>query len=147
MILIENQKKELRFVIEKLISECQNKWEKHKEEFKMEKLYDIVSKAEEYCSKYVLNLDGQGPPNIGQVNFKIVKDSIAQFKTSYETRGIPIVESESLNDIIVDIDYVIIRIEENNLIGKDRYIFAELLRYKLMEMKDIAKDIDNDYNS
>lgn len=154
--LIKEQRKYLSKALEKVIDSLIAEEKAHKEKFKMEKLENIFSNSQYYIEKIFEAIWKPEDAILGQMHIKLVKKNIEKLKESLQNRGIEIDTYDSIKNIYKLLEYPIIELElyfngilakeEPRINEKEAYIFAYFINDHLLQLKEIAKEIDDEYS-
>ena len=150
--LIETQKKYLSEVLGKVVTELERQEMEHRQKHKANKLTDIFPHTISYhFSKIFEATHGSGLFALGTPNMKMIAGCIDSFKRELINR-----EEWGLYDSI-DYHYELIEYPLNRLEAyfegndemneKDAYIFASFLSEQVKSLEEIAKELDEKYES
>jgi len=156
--LIKEQRKYLSEILKKLISILKAEEKEHKEKFKMEKLEAVFPDAfSYYIQKIFESTRESGHAELGLMHVKLVKEVMDKLKESLQKRGIEIDTYDSIKYLYELLEYPIRELElyfdrlmakkEPRINDKTAYIFAYFIREHLFQLKEIARELDNEYSS
>jgi len=154
--LIEEQRKYLSEILKKVINVLKAEEKAHKEEFKMEKLEAVFTDISYDIEKIFENIGKSDRAQLGLVHVKLVKEVMGKLKKSLQKKGIKMDTYDSIKFLYGLLEYPITELElyfdrliakkEPIINNKTAYIFAYFIRERLSELKEIAKDIDDEYS-
>jgi hypothetical protein len=156
--LINEQRKYLSEILKKVINDLEAEEKAHKEMFKMEKLEAVFPDTLSY---YIGNIfENIGKPDrapLGLENVKLLKEIMGKLKEALQKRGIELGTYDSIKYLYELLEYPITELELyfDRLIAekvprindKTAYIFAYFVSEHLSQLKEIAKEIDDEYSS
>jgi len=157
--LIKEQREYLsKILIKKVINALKGEEKAHKERFKMEKLEDVFPETfSYYIEKIFENIGKLEHAKFGLMQVELVQEVMDKLKESLQKRGIEIDTYDSIKYLYELLEYPITELELyfDKLIVKEKprindktaYIFAYFIREQLSQLKEIAKEIDNEYSS
>ena len=156
--LIKEQRKYLSKILKKIIKVLKAEEKAHKEKFKMEKLEAIFPNTlSYYIEKIFENIGKLDRAKLGLVHVKLVKQVMDKMRKSLQKRGIVIDTYDSIKCLYESLEYPITELElyfdgskakeEPRINDKTAYIFTCFIKEELYELKEIAKEIDFEYNS
>jgi len=157
--LIKEQREYLsKILIKKVINILKVEEKAHKEKFKMEKLEDVFPDTfSYYIEKIFENIGKLEHAKFGLMQVELVKGVINKLKEFLQKRGIEIDTYVSIKYLYELLEYPITELEiyfdrlmakkEPKINDKTAYIFAYFIREHLFQLKEIAKEIDNEYYS
>ena len=156
--LIKEQRKYLSKILKKIIKVLKAEEKTHKEKFKMEKLEAVFPNTlSYYIEKIFENIGKLDNAKLGLRHVKQVKKVMDKLKESLQKRGIEIDTYESIKYLYELLEYPIIELElyfdrskakeEPRINDKTAYIFTCFIKGELCELKEIAKEIDDEYSS
>jgi len=156
--LIKEQRKYLSKILKKVIKFLKAEEKAHKEKFKMEKLEAVFPNTlSYYIEKIFENIGKSDNVKLGLRHVKLVKKVMGKLKESLQKRGIEIDTYESIKYLYELLEYPITELElyfdrskakeEPRINDKTAHIFTCFVKEKLYELKEIAKEIDDEYSS
>lgn len=156
--LIQEQRKYLSKILKKVIKVLEAEEKVHKEKFKMDKLETVFPDTLlYYIEKIFENIGKLDHAELGLVHVKLVKKVMDKLKRTLQKRGIEIDTYDSIKFLYELLEYPIIELElyfnkltakeEPRINDKTAYIFTYFIKDKLYELKEIAKEIDDEYSS
>lgn len=156
--IIKEQRKYLSEIFKKVINGLKAEEKAHKEKFKMEKLEAVFPDTFSYhLGKIFENIGKPDRAQLGLGNVKLVKEVMGKLKEALQKRGIEIGTYDSIKYLYELLEYPITELELyfDRLIAekvprindKTAYIFAYFISEHLSQLKEIAKEIDDEYSS
>jgi hypothetical protein len=156
--LVKEQRKYLSKILKKVIKVLKVEEKTHKEKFKMDKLESVFPDTLSYYIEKILeNIGKLDHAELGLVHVKLVKKVMDKLKETLQKRGIEIDTYDSIKFLYELLEYPIIELELyfNKLTAKEEprtndktaHIFTYFIKEKLYELKEIAKEIDDEYSS
>jgi hypothetical protein len=156
--LVKEQRKYLLKILKKVVKVLKAEEKAHKEKFKMEKLEAVFPDTlSYYIEKIFENIGKLDHAELGLVHVKLVKKVMDKLKGTLQKRGIEIDTYDSIKFLYELLEYPIIELElyfnkltakeEPRINDKTAYIFTYFIKEKLYELKEIAKEIDDEYSS
>ena len=156
--LIKEQREYLSEIFKKIINDLKAEEKAHKEKFKMEKLEAVFPDTfSYYIGKIFENIGKSDRAQLGLMHVKLVKGVMDKLKESLQKRGIEIGTYDSIKDLYELLEYPITELElyfnrliaekEPRINDKTAYIFAYFIREHLSQLKEIVKEIDDEYSS
>ena len=155
--LIEEQRKYLSEILKKVINVLKAEERAHKEGFKMEKLEAVFIGLPYDIEKIFENIGKSDRAQLGLMQVKSVKKVMDKLKESLQKRGVEIDAYDSIKYFYTLLEYPIteLKLYFDRLIAKKEprindetaHIFAYFIRGQLSELKEIAKEIDDEYSS
>lgn len=159
--LIEIQYKELLIIFNKIIMILKKKEKQHKKKFESEKLLELLMGTTQYGIQKMFEFTYEGFAPLKAVNsdwgVKHLKDRLHSFKEALIKRNIDVTSGMwkhdfehlyyALSELQKDIKYFI-----NKESSKMKYerkmhtVLAEFIAHKIDELREYAKDIDDDYD-
>lgn len=155
--LVDEQQKEITILLERIVEALENERQKHKDEFKMTKLSDIL-----HFNKFYKDLEEISRPlgdepgynfQYGKSALETLQNRLENFKSELSKRDL-LGNIDSIDHILSMIDHPLMEVREfyhdnesSRLNKKDIKIFLEFIRFSLQELYDIASEIDDDYES
>ena len=150
--LISSQRNLLVYLLKEIINKLEVENMAHKKEFQNEKLTEIFPHTLSYfCEKISETINGRMPTSFGAGMVDIIKTHLSNFKDALDRRGL----FDSLDVIryhYLQLDYPLAELktyfstpDNSKLNEKDAYIFLSFVKQHLNELRDIAKEIDDDY--
>lgn len=150
--LIETQQIYLSEILTKVVAELEREEMKHREMHKDKKLIDIFPPTISYhFSKIYESTHSRDRFSLGTPNLKMIAGYLESFKSELSLRGEWGVY-ESIDYHYDLIDYPLKRLEsyfkgDDDMNEKDAYIFASFLSSQLKSLQEIARDLDEQYES
>ena len=155
--LIEEQRKYLSEILKKVINVLKAEERAHKEGFKMEKLEAVFPDTfSYYIEKIFENIGKSEHAQLGLMHVESVKEVMDKLKESLQKRGVEIDTYDSIKYLYELLEYPITELKlyfdmliakkEPRINDKTAYIFAYFIREQLSELKEIAKEIDDEYS-
>jgi len=156
--LIQEKRKYLSKILKKVIKVLEAEEKVHKEKFKMDKLKAVFPDTlPYYIEKIFENIGKLDHAELGLVHVKLVKKIMDKLKGTLQKRGIEIDTYDSIKFLYELLEYPIAELElyfdrsksqeEPKINDKTAYIFTCFIKEELYELKEIAKEIDDEYNS
>jgi len=156
--LIKEQRKYLSEILKKVINVLKTEEKAHREKFKMEKLEAVFPDTfSYYIGKIFENIGKSEHAKLGLMHVKLVKEIMDKLKESLQKRGIEIDTYDSIKYLYELLEYPITELglyfdrliaeKEPRINDKTAYIFAYFIREHLAQLKEIAKEIDDEYSS
>jgi ribosomal protein S15P/S13E len=156
--LVNEQNKCLSKVLEKVINTLEKEEKDHKEKFKMERMEVIFKHLSFYMRNVAENIGEDKPKELGLMHIKKIKKEILdKLSNALKDRGLEIDTYDSIRDIYESLEYPVKELElffdetktekGKRINQKTAYIFSFFIREKLNELRDIAKEIDEDYSN
>lgn len=152
--LISKQRTSLQKILSQMISKLKEDEMAHRRKFKDENLQDIFPPTLAYFFEKVFAAcydDAESPLAPGA--FEIIAEVIEKFKNALQKRGL-LESTDHMAYLFDQVEYPIVELRgcfENpptsTLNKKSAYIFVFFVQKKLEEMLQIAKEIDDEYNS
>lgn len=156
--LIKIQRKYLSEILKKVISVLCNEEKAHKEKFKMEKLESLFPNTFSYHFNKIYEAIGSPKQaEVGIIDFKQLKKILDELKEAFQKRGIEIATYESIEYLYELLEYPFTELElyfkslvsgqEPRLNDKTAYIFTFFIEKHLSELKEIVREIDDEYSN
>ncbi|MDD4976857.1 MAG: hypothetical protein PHY93_21055 [Bacteriovorax sp.] len=156
--LINEQRRYLSEILKKVINALKTEEKAHKEKFKMEKLEAVFPNAfSYYIEKIFQNIGKSDNAKLGLRHVKLVKEVMDKLEESLQKRGIEIDTYDSIKYLYELLEYPITELElyfdrliakkEARINDKTAYIFAYFINEHLSQLKEITKEIDEEYSS
>jgi hypothetical protein len=156
--IVKEQRKYLLKILKKVVKVLKAEEKANKEKFKMEKLEAVFPDTlSYYIEKIFENIGKLDHAELGLVHVKLVKKVMDKLKGTLQKRGIEIDTYDSIKFLYELLEYPIIELElyfnkltakeEPRINDKTAYIFTYFIKEKLYELKEIAKEIDDEYSS
>jgi len=156
--LIKEQREYLSEILKKVINVLKAEEKAHKEKFKMEKLESLFPNTFSYHVRKIFESIGKSDhAEFGKINLQQLKEVMDKLKESLQKRGIEIDTYDSIKYLYELLEYPITELElyfdRLTAIGKPRindktaYIFAYFIKEHLSQLKEIAKQLDEEYES
>ena len=122
----------------------------------MEKLEAVFTDISYYIEKILENIGKSEHAKLGLMHVKLVKEVMDKLKKSLQKRGIEIDTYDSIKYLYELLEYPITELKlyfdrliakkEPRINDKTAYIFAYFIREQLSELKEIVKEIDDEYS-
>lgn len=155
--LITDQKEHISRILEQIITKLENEEKAHKEKFRMEKLVSVFPPHLQYdLSKLREGTRKNERAAQGDIAVQSVRRTLQEFKRTLSKRGIELETYDSINYLYKELEYPLVKLEEffqsiindkDPKIDKEAaHIYADFVERKIEELKNIAKEIDNDYS-
>jgi len=156
--LVKEQERYLSKILKEVINVLETEEKAHKEKFKMKKLEAVFPNTfSYYIEKIFEKIEKSKHAEFGLMYVKLVKEVMDKLKESLQERGIEIDTYDSIKYLYELLEYPIIELklyferliakEEPRINDKTAYIFAYFIREQLSQLKEIAKEIDDEYSS
>lgn len=156
--LIEDQKKYLSNILKNVIDISRTEEKEHKDKFKMEKLEELFPDTlSYYFQKISEDIGKPDRAELGRMDVRLIRGIMDKLKESLQRRGIEIETYQSIAYIYEVLEYPMAELEEYfdkqianedpEIKDKAANIFAHFAREQLLELKEIAKEIDDEYSS
>ena len=156
--LIKEQRKFLSEILKKVINILKAEEKAHKEKFKMEKLEAVFPDTFSYYIEKIFESTRKSEhAKLGLMHLKLVKEVMDKLKESLQKRGIEIDTYDSVKYLYELLEYPITELKlyfdrliakkEPRINDKTAYIFAYFIREQLSQLKETAKEIDDEYSS
>lgn len=151
--LIREQRNELRKILNDVIDYLQRESMEHKNMYKDEKLADIFPQTMLYFyEKISETIFGNAPPEFGLGFLDIIAEVVQKFKAALEERQI--FQAYNVADDFEWAEYSLSKLHqyfngtsEVVLNDKDAYIYLSFIQKQLSDLHQIAKEIDDEYES
>lgn len=155
--IIDEQKKYLSEMLKKVVSVLKAEEKAHKEKFKMEKLASIFENNFTYHIGKIKEsiVSKSKPKGFGKVDLKQIKRILDELKKNLKKRDIEIDTYDWIKDCYELLEYPIKELEsyfdkvlakeEPMINDKTAYIFAYFIDKKMLELKEVIKEIDDYY--
>ena len=123
--------------------------------FKSDRLQDVFpSVLHYYFEKIYEAIHGNKPVALGSMHVKLINEIIDSFKIKLASRGI-LKAYDSINYLLELLEYPIVQLTSyfagasgsSILDSKNAYIFAFFVEKHLAELKELAEEIDADYEA
>ena len=152
--IIKTQNVKVTDVLSSVLKLLEDEENEHKEKFMSQKLSEIFPAALGYFfSKISEAIYGNMPNELGSGTLKLIKDIIEQFEKALIEREI-IPASDSIKYDIDQLRYPISELEkyfndqsQTSLNSKGAYIFLFFIEKQTEKLKELAKEIDENYSS
>lgn len=150
--LIEIQQKYLAEILSKVITELERQEMKHRGIHRDKKLIDIFPDTINYHFSVILTSTGsRNKFSYATINLEVIAGSIESFKNELTDRGEWGVH-DAIDYYYELIDYPLKRLEayfngDDAINKKDAYIYASFLWKQLESLQEIARDLDEEYQS
>jgi hypothetical protein len=155
--LIKEQREYLSEIFKKVINVLKAEEKAHKEKFKMEKLEAVFLNISYVIEKIFESIGKPDRAQLGLMHVKLVKEVMGKLKESLQKRGVEIGTYDSIKYLYELLEYPIRELElyferliaekEPRINDKTAYIFAYFISEHLSQLKEIAKEIDEEYSS
>lgn len=150
--LIDIQRKYLSEVLEKVVVELERQEMEHRKKHSGKKLLDSFPHTIDYhFSKIYESTRSSDSLPLGEINLKVISKALENFKSELEIRG-----EWNVYDAI-DYHYDLLEYPLNRLVeyfdgeniinAKDAYIYTSFLSGQIESLKEIAKELDEKYES
>lgn len=153
--LISRQRSVIEEILKTVLDELKREEEEHKEKFKGEKLADLFSSPlSYYISKVyeVIHGGGKALGPFGMVNLESIEKTLKSFRQALERRDLW-EASEAIRYIYKDLEYPISELkkyfqgeDDSESADKKANVNVFFLDKKIEELKEIAKDVDEEYD-
>jgi len=156
--LIADQRKYVSEILSSVISELARREAVHKDEFKMEKLASVFPPSLGYSfEKIFAGTREREDPSLAESHVREVKRVLQTLRDVLARRGIGIDTYDSIKHIYELLEHPLAELE--NFFGSGRagaqpninqeaaYIFTFFVRAQIDELRQVAKEIDDDYAS
>jgi len=151
--LIKEQRELLKQKLREVVGKLKEEEMKHKEEFRDKKLKEVFPPALGYFFRKIFEATrGNKPLPIGEMHVKLVGDCLQDFKALLEERQLwGVLDSVTygmelaqypLNELALYFENP----DKSKLNERDAFIFASFLREQINELKQIATEIDEEYD-
>lgn len=150
--LLETQHIYIREMLSKIVTELEKQEMEHREMYKAKKLIDIFPQTIGYhFGKIYEATDNKNIFSLGILSLKIIFQCIDEFKNELSRRN-EWEGYEAIHYLYELIDYPLNRLEayfncDDSMNEKDAYIFASFLSNQLNLLQEIARDLDEEYES
>lgn len=152
--LIESQQRLLNQALAKVLEKLKREEAEHKAMFKSDRLQEsFPAVLHYYFEKLFEAIHGGMPAELGALHIRLISEAIQTFKTKLEKRGI-LKAYDSVTYLLDLLEYPIIKLssyfaepESSTLDNKSAYIFAFFVQKQIDELKEIAEEIDAEYNA
>lgn len=152
--LIEDQREVMQKALTEVLSRLKEEEANHRAKYRSKKLEDVFpSTLGYYFEKIGGAIDGSEPGDFGTMHIGLVAGVIKAFKARLEERGI----LQAYESVVYQIELMEYPIQElttyfadanrSSLNAKGAHIFAFFVYKQIQELKSMAKEIDEDYNS
>lgn len=156
--IINEQKKLLSEKLKTILQSLKDEEKAHKEKFKMKKLESAFPETFLYHIRAILESVLSADKRVlGKAHLEQIKTTLDNLKTMLKERGIKIDTYDSIKYLYELLEYPVKELEQyfNSLITKEKstinhktaYIFAYFIKEQLFELKEITKEIDDEYSS
>jgi hypothetical protein len=153
-LLIDDQNKILCRDLSRIIEMLRREEAEHRAKFRRERLQEAFPLELHYVTEKIFDaIRNSSLAEIGAISTQAVKDSINSFKERLARRGTLtayVSITHHLNQIeqaLTELKTYFTNQEESNLSTENAYIFADYVRKELDELKKLASEIDEDYDS
>ncbi len=152
--LIEQQRDVLEIMLGEVIEKLKEEELKHKKEHKEIKLQEIFPKTLSYYFEKISEaIFGDKSEELGAIHVNLIIDIIEDFKSELKKRSI-LETYDSIKYILDLIGYPIPELynffktpTKTKLNKKDAYIFMHFIKTHIEEIIEIAKELDEEYES
>ncbi len=151
--LIAEQRATLRGVLEEVIGKMDETENKHRLEYRDEKLQDVFPKAlSYYFGKIFEAIHNTAYFPLGEMHVDLVTECLSSLKDCLEKRGEWGVydsvdyEYELLEYPLAELKTFFSDGDASKLNAKDAYIFCAFVREQIKNLQQIAKEIDDEYS-
>lgn len=156
--LLREQRKYLSEILKNVINVLKAEEKAYKEKFKMEKLETVFPNNFLYYIEKVFRSIGKSEyAKFGLINIKLVEKLMDELRESLKRKGIEIDTYDSIKYLYELLEYPIMELklyfnklidgEKPRITDKTAYIFAYFIKDRLSQLKEIAKEIDDEYSS
>lgn len=151
-LLLETQQIYICEMLSKIVTELEKQEMEHREIYKAKKLIDIFPQTIGYhFSKIYEATDNKNKFSLGILSLKIIFQCIDEFKNELSRRN-EWEGYEAIHHLYELIDYPLKRLEsyfncDDFMNEKDAYIFASFLSNRLNLLQEIARELDEEYES
>lgn len=156
--LIKEQRKYLSEKLKKVINFLKDEEKAHKKKFKMEKLETVFPDTfSYYIEKIFENIGKSEHAKLGLMHVKLVKEVVDKLKESLQKRGIEIDTYPSIKYCYEKLEFPITEMElyfdkliaekEPRINDDTAYIFTSFIREQSSQLKEMAREIDNEYST
>ncbi len=154
--LIADQNSYASTIFTSIIEKLEQEEAAHKKQFKKEKLVAIFSPTLGYHVEKVFESIRSGKDAaFGAINLGLIKRALQDFQLALAKRGIELDTYDVVEDLYDVLAYPMSELEayfqhlekgeKPNINEKTAYIFAFFITKKIDELKDVAKEIDEEY--
>lgn len=152
--LIENQQQILIHALSRVVEKLKTEEAEHKAMFKSERLQDAFpSVLHYYFEKLFDAVHGNKPAAFGAMHIKLINEIIESFKTKLEKRG-TLKAYDAVTYLLDLLEYPIMQLTSyfaevgsSALDPKSAYIFVYFVNKHMEELKELAEEIDAEYES
>ncbi len=152
--LIEDQQQLVVNALASIVEMLQKEEAEHKAMFKEERLLSVFpSSLHYYFEKIFEAVHGNKPAEFGAIHVKAVSEVVDNFKSKLERRG-ALKAYDSVIYLLGLLEYPIKELSSyfsgaSSSVGdsKSAYIFTDFLMRRMDELKQIAKEIDEEYDT
>lgn len=152
--LVKDQRDIMQNVLTEVLRKLKAEEANHRAKYRDQRLQDVFPPTLGYYFQKIGNaIDGSNPKEFGKMHIQLVAEVIEAFKERLKKRGI----LQAYDSIVYLIDLIEYPIQEltmyfadstcSSLNAKGAHIFAFFIDKHIEELKSIAKEIDEDYNS
>lgn len=152
--VIADQRKFVSDILSTAIMKLEEEAKKHKETFKMEKLVKIFPETILYhCEKVLETVDLDQDQDFGLINLRMIEETFNNFRNTVGKRNMEFYES--LEDEYQLMNHATTNLREFYEAQKQgekppidtltAYIFALFIRTKVIQLRQYAEEIDEDY--
>jgi hypothetical protein len=156
--LIAAQKKYISEILISIVRKLEQEEAAHKEKFRAEKLASIFPNSlDYYFQKLLESTEMKGQNELGLINLQQIKKSLQDFREVLGKRGIEIQTYAPIQYVYQQIEYPLGELErffqrskneeDANIDEKAAYIFAFFLEKQVDDLRQMAREIDEDYSS
>ncbi len=153
--LIKDQRKFVTQVLCAVVEELERRDKAHKEKFKLEKLSAIFDNLGHPFEKLASASDRRDYRPLGLYGLESVQKALDDFREALVRRGLDIETYDSVKHLYERLDYPLLKLRacleeslaENSVDQPTAYIFAWFVIEHLKQLRDIAREIDEEYES
>lgn len=152
--LIENQRDVIRRTLTGVLARLKADEASHRAKYRDRKLEDVLPSTLGYCFAKIGNaIDGSSPRESGAMHIRIVSEAVRAFKERLQERGMP-QAYDSVVHLVNEIEYPISElimyfdgVTHTSLSTESAHIFSFFVDKHLEELKSIAREIDEEYET
>jgi len=152
--LINAQRLSLNKALREAVMKLEQEEREHREKHRDKKLAEAFPDSlRYYYEKIVESISWDRPNEFGAMHVELVADAMSKFKLRLKERG-PLETYDSVTQLTALIEYPISELKRfftqpdiSKLNDDDAYIFLVFIRKNIDELLDIAKEIDEEYES
>jgi len=155
--LIADQKKYISEILISIVNKLEQEEAAHKEKFRAEKLASIFPNSLDYhFQKLLESTEREELKALGLINLQQIKKSLQDFRETLAKRGIELEACDSIKYVYQQIEYPLSELErffqmskkekDANINEKAAYIYAFFLEKQVDDLRQMAREIDEDYS-